>query len=35
VDRLLGFGGIRIEDDALITDTGHEVLTRKIPIHAL
>jgi Xaa-Pro aminopeptidase len=35
VDRMLGFGGIRIEDDALITDTGHEVLTRKIPVHAL
>jgi Xaa-Pro aminopeptidase len=35
VDRMLGFGGIRIEDDALITDVGHEVLTRKIPIHAL
>lgn len=35
VDRMLGFGGIRIEDDALITDAGHEVLTRKIPIHAL
>ncbi len=26
-----GFGGIRIEDDVLITDTGHRVLTAGIP----
>jgi hypothetical protein len=35
VDHMLRFGGIRIEDDALITDTGHEVLTCEIPIRAL
>jgi Xaa-Pro aminopeptidase len=35
VDQMLGFGGIRIEDDALITDNGHHVLTREIPVHAL
>lgn len=27
VDRMLGFGGIRIEDNVLITDGGHEVIT--------
>ena len=32
VDRLLGFGGIRIEHDVLITDAGCEVLTAGIPI---
>ena len=32
VDRMLGFGGIRIEHDVLITDAGCEVLTAGIPI---
>jgi Xaa-Pro aminopeptidase len=27
VDRMLGFGGIRIEDNVLITDGGHEIIT--------
>ena len=27
VDRMLAFGGIRIEDNVLITDGGHEVIT--------
>jgi Xaa-Pro aminopeptidase len=27
--------GIRIEDDALITETGHELLTRDVPVDAL
>jgi Xaa-Pro aminopeptidase len=31
VDKLRGFGGIRIEDNVLIRDGGHEVLTRAIP----
>jgi Xaa-Pro aminopeptidase len=31
VDKLRGFGGIRIEDDVLILDGGNEVLTREIP----
>ena len=31
VDKLRGFGGIRIEDDVLIRDGGNEVLTRAIP----
>ncbi|MEZ5214961.1 MAG: M24 family metallopeptidase, partial [Microbacterium sp.] len=30
-NSLRGFGGIRIEDDVLITDSGHEVLTAAIP----
>jgi len=32
VDRLLGFGGVRIENDVLITDAGHEVMTGDIPV---
>ena len=32
VDRLLDFGGIRIEDNLLITDDGHEVLTADVPV---
>jgi Xaa-Pro aminopeptidase len=32
VDRLLDFGGIRIEDNVLITDQGHEVITRDVPV---
>jgi Xaa-Pro aminopeptidase len=32
VDRLRGFGGVRIENDVLITDTGHEVMTADIPV---
>jgi Xaa-Pro aminopeptidase len=31
VDKLRGFGGIRIEDDVLILDDGNEVLTHTIP----
>ena len=31
VDKLRGFGGIRIEDNVLIRDGGNEVLTRAIP----
>jgi Xaa-Pro aminopeptidase len=27
VDRMLDFGGIRIEDNVLVTDDGHEVIT--------
>jgi Xaa-Pro aminopeptidase len=31
VDKLRGFGGVRIEDDVLVLDSGNEVLTRAIP----
>lgn len=31
VDRMLGFGGIRIEDNVLVTDAGPEILTAAIP----
>ncbi|MGH2891779.1 MAG: aminopeptidase P N-terminal domain-containing protein [Solirubrobacteraceae bacterium] len=32
VDRLLDFGGIRIEDNLLITPDGHEILTADVPV---
>jgi len=32
VDRMLDFGGIRIEQNVLVTDTGCEVLTADLPI---
>jgi Xaa-Pro aminopeptidase len=32
VDRMLGFGGIRIEHDVLVTDGGFDVLTADIPL---
>lgn len=32
VDQLLGFGGIRIENNVLVTDDGFEVLTSEIPV---
>ncbi|MCK5076970.1 MAG: aminopeptidase P family protein, partial [Calditrichia bacterium] len=31
VEEYKDFGGIRIEDDVLITDTGHKVLGKPIP----
>lgn len=32
VDRMLGFGGIRIEDNLLITPEGHEIITSDVPL---
>ena len=32
VDRMLGFGGIRIEDNVLVTADGHEVITADVPL---
>jgi Xaa-Pro aminopeptidase len=32
VDALAGFGGVRIEQDVLVTDDGCEVLTAAIPL---
>jgi Xaa-Pro aminopeptidase len=32
VDRMIGFGGIRLEHDVLVTDGGCEVLTADIPL---
>ena len=32
VDTLMDFGGIRVEDNLLITDDGHEVITADVPL---
>jgi Xaa-Pro aminopeptidase len=32
VDRMLSFGGIRIEDNVLITPDGHDVITSDVPL---
>jgi Xaa-Pro aminopeptidase len=32
VDRLLGFGGIRIEDNVHVTSDGYEILTADVPV---
>jgi Xaa-Pro aminopeptidase len=32
VDRMLGFGGIRIEDNLVVTVGGHEVITADVPL---
>jgi Xaa-Pro aminopeptidase len=32
VDRMLGFGGIRIEDNLLVTAGGHEIITADVPL---
>jgi Xaa-Pro aminopeptidase len=32
VDRMLGFGGIRIEDNLLVTADGYEVITADVPL---
>jgi Xaa-Pro aminopeptidase len=34
VEKLLNFGGVRIENDVLITDGGHEVTTGDVPMFA-
>jgi Xaa-Pro aminopeptidase len=32
VDRMLAFGGIRIEDNVLVTEHGHQVITGDVPL---
>jgi Xaa-Pro aminopeptidase len=32
VERMLGFGGIRIEDNLLVTVAGHEIITADVPL---
>ncbi len=32
VDRMLDFGGIRIEHNVLVTDNGFEILTADVPL---
>jgi Xaa-Pro aminopeptidase len=32
IEGMLSFGGIRLEDNILITDSGCEVLTRDVPL---
>ena len=32
VDRMLDFGGIRLEENILITEAGHEVITADVPL---
>jgi len=32
VEEYIGFGGIRLEDDILVTETGSQLIGKRIPI---
>ncbi len=33
IEKYIGFGGIRLEDDIIITETGNEIIGKRLPIY--